>query len=337
MLTDEISSQYKVKRFSSSTDKDFITALSIYNHIVSIEIKTATNEITSFIDSGSHSKREMYFFGLYKDKEVIGYVECAYLFVTKTLVIDYFILKEDKIYNSVFYPLYALLLQYFENNNIDIAYKVVEVNMTPGNEVNIESKYLRNLLQAENFKIIQAPYPQPKLGNKNLESNIEMNLMISSVGTLNSLRFETYFEIVKDIYTSHYLDWYSFFMSDEEFSEYKQHVESLINKLQNARLTDILSLASSHNTCEFYGSPKCICTDTLNTAGHPSSSKDSSNFKSVVLISVIIFVITLFSIGIMLLLNYLNLSTEGATALISVLIPLVTGVATAILTKKAQP
>lgn len=337
MVADEISSQYKIKRFSSSADKDFITALSIYNHIVPMEIKTATNEITSFIDSGSHSEREMYFFGLYKDKEVVGYVECAYLFETKTIVIDYFILKEGQIYNSVFYPLYALLLQYFEKNNIDIAYKVVEVNMKPGNEVNIESKYLRNLLQAENFKIIQAPYPQPKLGNKNLESNIEMNLMISSAGTLNSLRSETYLEIVKDIYTNHYLDWYRFFMSDEEFSEYKQHVESLIIKLQNARLADTLNLTSSNNTCEFYGSSRCICIDTLNTAGHPSSNKDSSNFKSIVLISIIIFVITLFSIGIMLLLRYLNLNTEGTTALMSVLIPLVTGVATAVLTKKTQP
>lgn len=302
-----------------------------------MEIKTATNEITSFIDSGSHSEREMYFFGLYKDKEVVGYVECAYLLETKTLVIDYFILKEGQIYNSVFYPLYALLLQYFEYNNIDIAYKVVEVNMKPGDEVNIESKYLRNLLQAENFKTIQAPYPQPKLGSKNIESNIEMNLMIASAGTLNSLRSQTYLEIVKDMYINHYLDWYRFFMSDEEFSEYKQHVESLIIKLQNAHLADTLNLASSHNTCEFYGSSKCTITDKLNTAGHSSSSKDSNNFKSVVLISIIIIIITLFSIGTILLLNYLNLNTEGTTALISVLVPLVTGVTTAILTKKTQP
>jgi len=244
-MSTEISNTYKIKRFLSSTDKDFFTALNIYNHVVPVEIKTSTNEITEFIDFSSRLNREMYFFGLYKDKEVIGYVECAYLFQTKTLVIDYFILQENQIYNSVFYPLYALVMQYFEKSNIDILYKIVEVTSSSSNDANIESRYLRNLLQSENYKTVQAPYPQPKLGSKNLESNIEMNLMIASAGEINNLRFETYFKIVEDVYFNHYLDWYSCFMADEEFEKYKQHVSLQLDKLKRANLNENLTLGTS--------------------------------------------------------------------------------------------
>lgn len=334
MIT-EISSTYKIKRFTTSTDKDFVTALNIYNHIVPAEIKTSTNEITSFIDLPNQSNREMFFFGLYKDKEVIGYVECAYLTQTKTLMLDYFILQENQIFNSVFYPLYALVMQYFEKNNIDILYKVVEVSLKKEGIVNIESRYLRNLLQAENYKIIKETYPQPELGTGNLESNIDMNLMIATAGEIQSLRSETYIKIVEDIYNNHYLDWYHHFMPDEELSQYKQHVSLQLAKLKKLNLKETLILFNCNTNCKFYGSDKCNYS-FLNTAGHPASTQNSKNIKSVVLIIGIVIIITAISIGLTAFLNASNMNSQTVITILSALVPLVTGLVTAITTKKTQ-
>ena len=79
--------------YKKRNDKDYIKALKIYNDIVPAETKTSTNEITTYVDKKRDDKREMFFFGLYFNDDVIGYVESAYLSTTKTLVIDYFILK----------------------------------------------------------------------------------------------------------------------------------------------------------------------------------------------------------------------------------------------------
>ena len=50
---------YRIKRFTSSKDRDFIKALKIYNDSIAVHSKTDTNEITTFLDKKTSSKREM--------------------------------------------------------------------------------------------------------------------------------------------------------------------------------------------------------------------------------------------------------------------------------------
>ena len=51
--------------------------------------------------------------------------------------------------------------------------------------VDMESYYSRKLLGAEDFRIIDIPYSQPKLGLKNLESNMDLRLMIKSINSIS--------------------------------------------------------------------------------------------------------------------------------------------------------
>ena len=60
-----LNSSFKIKRFQSSDDRDFIKALKIYNDTIPVETKTDTNEITYFLDLKEKRSREMFFFGLY--------------------------------------------------------------------------------------------------------------------------------------------------------------------------------------------------------------------------------------------------------------------------------
>ena len=77
-----ISSSFTIKRFQSSEERDFIKALKIYNDTIPVETKTSTNEITYFLDKKEIDNREMYFFGLYYNEEVIGYIECCLLYTS---------------------------------------------------------------------------------------------------------------------------------------------------------------------------------------------------------------------------------------------------------------
>ena len=103
---------FAVKRFMSSKDKDFLKALMIYNDTIPVDTKTSTSEIIYFADHATdHPKREMYFFGLYADGDVVGFVEAGYLSMTKTIIIDYIVLKDSFRLNSIFYPLFRRCLK----------------------------------------------------------------------------------------------------------------------------------------------------------------------------------------------------------------------------------
>ena len=187
-----ISSSFTIKRFQSSEERDFIKALKIYNDTIPVETKTSTNEITYFLDKKEIDNREMYFFGLYYNEEVIGYIECGYLFQTKSIIIDYLTLKNEFNINGIFYPLFSLFQQYFSDNLVDYDYIITEVSIrTLAENVDKESYYVRKLLQAEDFRIIDIPYPQPQLGLNNFESNFNLRVLVA----LKVIRLKTLLKI----------------------------------------------------------------------------------------------------------------------------------------------
>lgn len=132
---------FSVKRFTSSKDKDFLKALMIYNDTIPVDTKTSTSEIIYFADHATDQpKREMYFFGLYADGDVVGFVEAGYLLTTKTIIIDYIVLKDSFRLNSIFYPLFSLIQRYFSEHMVDYDYIATEVSTKcPEQSVDTES------------------------------------------------------------------------------------------------------------------------------------------------------------------------------------------------------
>ena len=76
----------------------------------------------------------------------------------------------------------------FSDNLVDYDYIITEVSIrTLAENVDKESYYVRKLLQAEDFRIIDIPYPQPQLGLNNFESNFNLRLMVKSINSIGSL------------------------------------------------------------------------------------------------------------------------------------------------------
>lgn len=71
---------FSLKYFESSQEKDFINALTIYNNIIPVDTKTSTNEIIYFADNPNiQPSRQMFFFGLYVNNTLMGFIEAGYL------------------------------------------------------------------------------------------------------------------------------------------------------------------------------------------------------------------------------------------------------------------
>lgn len=322
---------YRIKLFSSSNDKDYIKALKIYNDIVPAETKTSTNEITTYVDKKRDDKREMFFFGLYFNDDVIGYVESAYLSTTKTLVIDYFILKEQFNYNSVFYPLFSLFQKFFSDNLIDIDYYVTEVSVkTLEQNVDKESYYLRKLLQAEDFRLVDFPYPQPRLGVTNYESNFNLRLMIKSTTGINEIQNQTFLSIVNDIYNNHYVAWYATFLEADTIVEYQKHIDELLENIKdtlqpNEKMKlNVLPIG----TCDHYMSMQCFYrANDISTAGFAKNiTKSNTNLTWIIGIPLVIIFAIAFTFVLFLLINMFNLETSDIAPLLTPITSIFTGI-----------
>lgn len=299
---------YSVKHFENSKDKDFMNALQIYNDYISVDTKTSTNQIIYFADHWKSQKgRTMYFLGLYINNEIVGYVEAGYLFNTKTIIIDYIVLKNEYHLNSAFYPLFGLIQKFFSDQMIDYDFIVTEVSTKCIEDIDSESFFSKKMLQLEDFRIANQIYKQSKLGVANEESNFEFQLLIRSKQALSVIKTETYLAIVKDIYYEHYYAWYSE-VEPMHKAEYKAHIDEQFNYIKNSLqgVTEI-NFENSNPICEFYRASDCHYYSS--TAGFINSTNSTKN-RPILLFFIPIFILLacVSSIGIVSLLQKKHLN-----------------------------
>jgi hypothetical protein len=208
---------YKLKRFTSSSDNGYIDALRIYTSCISREEKTSTNEITYWLDHSNEKSdlTELMFFGFFSNDTIIGYAEIAYIRTERLIIMDYMVIDSKYMSNSSFSTFFFLLLGYFVKNDIDYDYIVTEI-LVKFNDTEAKVDIIR-LFENEDFKVINALYIQPCLEISNLESNKEALLMIYQRNCSKlSIKKETYFRIINSIYFNHYRTWDDPFFIDEQ-------------------------------------------------------------------------------------------------------------------------
>lgn len=337
-MDDIIEMGFEIRRFNSSKDKDFIKALIIYNDTIPVDTKTNSSEIMYFVDHAMlQAGRHMYFFGLYIDKSVIGFVEAGYLFATKTILIDYIVLKDEYRLNSVFYPLFSLIQRYFSEHMVDYDYIATEVSTKcPEQSVDSESFFSKKMLQMEDFRIVDALYRQPRLGLDNLESNFDFQLMIRSTQSLAKIKKETYLAIVHDIYFEHYCSWYDVF-DKERSDEYQKHLENefkLIKQQVEKIAGEDIHLSTQSPSCAYYKAPDCHFNTS--TAGFvPKTPPKGKSFLllGIPAITICSFVATLL---IYLVLSKMNIPADKFAGLFAAITAVCTGLVTLVLNKLSK-
>lgn len=327
---EKLSDSYYIKRYTSPSDPELAEALKIYNDVVAPETKTSIEEIIYFIDYNNKCHREMYFFGLYYNSNIIGYFQSGYLKQTKTLIIDYMLFKNGYNYNSIFFPLFSLIQRYFSDNLIDIDYYVMEISIkTLEENVDKESYYSRKWLAAEDFRLVNTPYPQPKLGLSNIESNFDLRLMIKSSHPIGHIKSETFISIISDIYNNHYIDWYEKFMNQDELADYKKHIEEQMTRVENnLKGITVIDLNSSYvEECEYYLLDKCCYNNAKpSTAGFaPNTKGNSPKILRMIAIPIIILLALVLSVIIYFIVDKVQIENAFFYSLFSAVSSAITG------------
>jgi hypothetical protein len=227
-------STYRLKRFSNSNDPDFAAALMIYVRYTPPSIRSDSREITHWLDQHSDRFREtFYVFGFYRNKQLVGYAQAAYFPLEYLYFIEYLTIDEGHRRNNVFFEMVEQIRSFLEEAHPDYRYGVTEVMNEPGQDrPSAAKRMLIRLLKFIGFRVIHAPYFQPRILTNDTESELSGSLMIYCPTLLKTIRTETYLSILRAIYFENYLRWSS---EDPAIKEsYKAYLEDLYCKIEKA-------------------------------------------------------------------------------------------------------
>lgn len=225
-------SSYRLKRFSSSKDPDFAAALLIYVRYTPPSIRSDSREITYWLDQFSEKFGDtFYVFGFYRNQKLVGYAQAAYFPEESLYFIEYLTIDERHRGNNVFFEMVEHVKNFLEDAHPDYRYGVTEVMNEPGQDHPSEAKkLLTRLLKFVGFRVIHAPYFQPRLMMNDSESELSGALLIYCPTPLDSIRSETYLAILHTVYYENYLRWKGENSAIKE--PYKKHLEILYSKVE---------------------------------------------------------------------------------------------------------
>ncbi len=246
---------YSLKQFTSSSDRGFVEALSLYARYTPPALRTNTNEITYWVDnSDQYGSGKLLVMGFHCDKKIIGFAEIAYLPNSKVVIVDYLTIDPGFRQNNVYFEFIAHVQKFILNSGWDVHYVVAEVGKFDSNSPPESSRALVRLLKFSGFKVAKALYYQPQLGEKNADSEMEAILMVypfgenGGQGEQSSLAKKTYMDITKAIYFDHYLQWYRPYLND--ISGYEAGLGNLLEKIETAIKGKRIELNGHHYLLE---------------------------------------------------------------------------------------
>jgi hypothetical protein len=221
-----------LKRFRSARDPDFAAALLLYVRNTPAPVRTDTNEITHWLENFTRQFGDpFYVFGFYRDDQLVGFAEAAYLTEERLVVFDYLVIDELNRRNNVFFEFVDHLKRYIETEHPEYRYGLVEACYGPGQTVpSQESALLTRLLKVQGFRVIRAPYYQPRMTLEDAESEMHGDLLIWSTTPIETIKTETYLRFVRAIYYKYYLPWQSIIPADE--ADYQRHLRNLYERIE---------------------------------------------------------------------------------------------------------
>lgn len=207
---------YRLRRFTSSEDADYVAALAIYVDSVSPECRTNSNEITYWLDrSYAEFGDEFVICGFYLDRRVIGFAQFAFFRGSRLLFFDYIALQEDYRCLGEYYQLGRMLQEWIDDAGFEFDYAVAEVSFeSASDQPTKRSLRLARLFKQLGFGAAECNYHYPPLGENNPQSGMRAHLLIAGQVRPDRIKRETLLHILRAIYFQHYERWHAPFLQD---------------------------------------------------------------------------------------------------------------------------
>lgn len=280
-----------VKRVKNAYNRDFIKALRIYHEHVCDRIRTDENQIKAYVANNyGADKREMAFYVLYANKQVIGYAEVGILFSSSTFFVDYFILDTGYQNNAYFYTCYNLMIDDLKLQYPYFRYIIVEYyDSNSGNGA--EVTFAKKCLSLEYYKIMDVQYYQPGLFEEGSDTIVPCSLLIQETGKsidYDEFTLEKFRPMLYDIYINHYAEWYEHFFDETSYEKYKNNLLKLYDQIILKTGNKISLKGYTYVNCQYFNNSSCVFT-----RNSPFNRPKKTNGTSFVLLTILTIFIAL--------------------------------------------
>jgi len=233
-MTSPAASSYELKRFVNAGDPDFAAALAIYVRNTPPSSRTDTNEIAYWLERFDKTfNTPFYVFGFYRNGTLIGYAEAAYFLTRRLLMLDYLVLDVGQRGHNVFFEFVDQLRRYLEGRHPEYQFAVAEITYGAGRtSPSAEALAKARLMRLQGFRVIPARYVQPRLYADDADSEALGNLLIHSAEPTDTIRRETYLQIVRTIYFEYYLKWMT--LRPGARTRYRTYLDELLREIETS-------------------------------------------------------------------------------------------------------
>jgi len=228
---------YRLVQFdeASKHDKAFEKAINIYFNETAPEIRTDPDEIRRcrFNYSDKYHQNKIVQFGLFMDKEVIGFSRLAHFHLERVIFIDYVTISKEYRRWNTFYSFIDLMRGYVHQTGLMYDFIVTEIAyLSQDGTPALESRALVRKLKSQGFLVADYPYEQPQLGVHTPETQMRAWLLISPRREeVDGLPSATFKKIVNTTYCDHYLKWYELMLKKDDVEEYVKIINFLSEDL----------------------------------------------------------------------------------------------------------
>lgn len=223
---------YSIELVKKGEDPDFLKAISIYDQVTPVEIKTDPNDFIFWVDKDSKTFNT-YIFKIFCNNVLIGLTMTTYLVKTRVMILEYIAVQKNYHKNVVYLSCINLLSKYFnKEKDFSINYWLTDINnKNEGQETDSESKMLNAILDIEGYKKVDAKFTTPELGITDTPG-FEAYFMIQTTDSIKSLPKSIYRGFIQSIYYDYYLPWYQELLNKDDFQSYEKHLNSAYEKLK---------------------------------------------------------------------------------------------------------
>src|ERR1043165_547635 len=144
---------YRLKRFKSSKDPDFASALLLYVRNTPPSVRAGSNEITYWVDNFSRTfDDDFYVFGFYRNRRLVGYAQAAYFRSDRVFALDYIAVDEKNRANGVFHEFVDEVREFMETEHPEYRYGVAEIIRPRGDKTSDDKELLIRLFKQQGFR-----------------------------------------------------------------------------------------------------------------------------------------------------------------------------------------
>lgn len=231
---------------------DYTKAVSIYSQTTGPSCKTDARQITYWASRYNNEfEDKLLIYGLYKNKEVVGFLLAFYFEDESLLVVDHIAIQQDKRSSAIFMQFTELVKSHLFDLDININYVFAEIVDDQNGHPMLHSAHaFIRLLKWSKFKVAKIKYTIPSSEWDEPERVTKGTLMVYCLNGVKQIPKERFLILINTLLYKLYLRWYQPFLG-RNYKQYVSHLDNIFESYKKCLQSNTGVILNGYLTSEY--------------------------------------------------------------------------------------